>query len=102
MTIFYNLAHLLKSMAKHLACALVWSLQKSDDEQSEAFKQVLVRLSGKRLKRGRSPTPGILLSGLFVLLRMLDFLTEIDFDLTKIAKIKNNLDKCLKGGIKDG
>jgi hypothetical protein len=84
-----------------MACALVWSLQKSDDEQSEEFKKVLVRLSGKRLKRGRSPTTGILLSGLFVLLRMLDFLTEIDCDLTKIDKLKTNLDKCIKEGIKN-
>jgi len=62
---------------------------------------ILIRLSDKRLKRGRSPTPGILLSGLFVLLRMVDFLTEIDFDMSKIAKLKTTLDKCLKGGIKD-
>jgi len=91
-----GLSVLKRLLVASMACAVVWSLQKSDDEQSEAFKQVLVRLSGKRLKRGRSPTPGILLSGLFVLLRMLDFLTEIDFDRTKIDKIKINLDKCLK------
>ena len=94
-------AVLKRLLVASMACAVVWSLQKSDDEQSEAFKQVLVRLSGKRLKRGRSPTPGILLEGLCVLLRMLDFLTEIDFDLTKIDKLKTNLDKCLKGKIKD-
>jgi hypothetical protein len=78
-----------------MACAVVWSLLRSDDEQSESFKSVLVRLSGRRLKRGRSPTAGILLSGLFVLLRMLDFLTEIDFDLAKMDKLKTALDNCL-------
>jgi hypothetical protein len=53
------------------------------------------------LARGRSPTPGILLSGLFVLLQMVDFLTDIDFDLAKIDLLKTNIDKCLKGRTKD-
>jgi hypothetical protein len=54
-----------------------------------AFKAVLVRLSGKRVARGRSPTPGVLLSGLFVLLQMVDFLIDIDFDLSKVPELKN-------------
>ena len=91
-------AILKRLLVASMACAVVWNLQRSDDEQSEEFKSVLVRLSGKRLKRGRSPTPGILLSGLFVLLRMVDFLTEMDFDLEKIAKLKTALDKYLPGG----
>ena len=37
------------------------------------------------------PSPGILLSGLFVLLRMLEFLNEINFDTQKINQLKNNL-----------
>jgi hypothetical protein len=94
-------AILKRLLVASMACSLVWSLQQSDDEQSEAFKSVLVRLSGKRLARGRSPTPGILLSGLFVLLQMVDFLTDIDFDLAKIDLLKANVDKCLKGKTKD-
>ena len=34
----------------------------------------------------------ILLSGLFVLLQMVDFLTDINFDLAKIEKLKGSLD----------
>jgi len=90
-------AVLKRLLVASMACALVWSLQQSDDEQSEAFKSVLVRLSGKRLKRGRSPTPGILLSGLFVLLQMVDFLTESGFDHPNITPFQAALDKYLPG-----
>jgi hypothetical protein len=78
-----------------------WCLQESTDEESEEFKEVLVRLSGKRLKRGRSPTAEILLSGLFVLLRMFDFLVSIDFNLPKIEKLNANFNKLLKKQKKD-
>jgi hypothetical protein len=73
--------------------AVVWSLQQDTSTESEEFKRVLVRLSGKRLKRGHPPTPGILLSGLFVYLRILDFLIQIDFDLSKIHKLKKTFGK---------
>jgi hypothetical protein len=56
---------------------------------------VLVRLSGKRLKRGRPPAAGVLLSGLFVLFQKFDFLAHLDFDPEKIAKLKNNAEKLL-------
>ena len=79
-----------------MACATVWCLQESTDEESEEFKEVLVRLSGKRLRRGCSPTAEILLSGVFVLLRMLDFLVSIDFDLSKIAKLNAAFSKLLQ------
>ena len=81
-----------------MACAVVWRLQRSDDEPSETFKAVLVRLSGKRVKRGHPLSPGILLSGLFVLLRMLDFLNDINFDTEKINQLKTALDKYIPGG----
>jgi len=50
-------------------------LQQDESSESEEFKQVFVRT--------------------------LDFLTEMDFDLAKIAKLKTALDNCLKGRIKD-
>jgi hypothetical protein len=89
-------AILKRLLVASMACSVVWSLQRSGDEQSVAFKSVLVRLSGKRLKRGRSPTAGILLSGLFVLLQMLDFLTDIDFDLSKVMALKTTLEPLRK------
>jgi len=88
-----GLAVLKRLLVASMACAVVWCLQRDESPESEEFKSVLVRLSGKRLKRGRSPTPGILLSGLFVLLRMVDFLTEMDFDISKVAKLKTALDR---------
>jgi len=91
-----SLAILKRLLIASMACATVWCLQESTDEESEEFKSVLVRLSGKRLKRGRSPTAEILLSGLFVLLRMFDFLVSIDFDLSKIAKLNATFSKLLQ------
>ena len=79
---------------------LLWHLQRDASAESAEFQQVLVRLSGKRLKRGRPPTPGILLSGLFVLLRIFDFLSHLDFDLNKIHSLKNTFEKLLPGMIK--
>jgi hypothetical protein len=70
-----GLAILKRLLIASMACAVAWSLQRDESPASEEFKRVLVRLSGKRLKRGRSPTPGILLSGLFVWFRVWDFLT---------------------------
>jgi hypothetical protein len=61
-----GLAILKRLLVASMACSVVWSLQTSDDAESEAFKAVLVRLSGMRVKRGHSPTPGVLLKGLFV------------------------------------
>jgi len=85
-----------------MACATVWCLQESTVKESEEFKEILVRLSGKRLKRGRPPTAEILLSGLFVFLRIFDFLVSIDFDLSKIAKLNAAFNKLLPKQKKDG
>jgi hypothetical protein len=92
-----GLAILKRLLVASMAVALVWNLQKNESAESVEFQQVLTRLSGKRLKRGRPPTPGVLLSGLFVLFRIFDFLTHIDFDLSKITQLKTTLAKLLPG-----
>ena len=84
-----------------MAVSVVWSLQRDESAESAEFRQVLVRLSGKRLKRGRPPTPGILLSGLFVLLRIFDFLTHINFDLSQITQLQTALEKFAHGLLPD-
>jgi len=96
-----GLAILKRLLVASMACAVVWSLGCDESVESQAFQSVLVRLSGKRLGRGRSPTPGVLLSGLFVFLRILDFLEHIDYDLSQIAHFKITLEKLLPGLIKN-
>jgi len=66
------------------------------DREAEQFKQTLAKLSGKSRKRGRPPTSGVLLSGvllsgLFVLLRIFDFLKGMNFDLAKITQLQHTL-----------
>jgi hypothetical protein len=69
-----------------MAVATIWSLQSTPGEEATAFKDLLVKLSGKTVKRTRPHTCGALLSGLFVLLRIFDFLEQVDFDVEKIKK----------------
>ena len=95
-------AILKRLLVASMACSVVWSLQTSNDAESEAFKAVLVRLSGRRVKRDSPPTPGVLLKGLFVLLQMFDFLTYIDGDVSKIDKLKATLRKMMPGIYRDG
>lgn len=96
-----GLAVLKRLLVASMASAVVWSLQRSEDEESESFKRVLVRLSGKCVKRGHPPTAGVLLSGLFVLFQMLDFWAHLDCDPDKMAQIKNTTKKMLPKMIKD-
>jgi len=96
-----GLAILKRLLAVSMATALVWSLQRDESPESTAFQAVLVRLSGRRLARGRPPTPGVLLSGLFVLLRMFDFLDHIDFDLAQIGQLKTSFQQLMPGVLKD-
>jgi len=90
------LAILKRLLIASMACATVWCLQESKNAESEELKGVLVRLSGKRLKRGRPPSAEILLSGLFVWLQMFDFLVSIDFDLTKVISTNSTLGKIIE------
>jgi hypothetical protein len=70
--------------------------------EAEELKTVLTRLSGKSRKHGKPPTAGILLSGLFVLLQVLDYLDSMGNDLNQIAKLRVLLKKSLPNFIKDG
>ena len=62
-------------------------------QEAEQFKQTLAKLSGKSRKRGRPPTSGVLLSGMFVLLKIFDFLKDMNFDLAKITQLQHALQK---------
>jgi hypothetical protein len=68
-----------------MAAAIVWTLQRDESEDSTRFQEFLVRLSGKSVKRGRPPSSGALLSGLFVFFRLTTVLQEIQADRVKLA-----------------
>jgi len=59
-----------------MACVVVWSLARSQAPKAAEARQLLVRLSGRLMKRGVEFTEPALLAGLWVLLAMLDTLEE--------------------------
>jgi hypothetical protein len=72
-----------------MACVLAWDLQRDNSPEGKRMQQVLVRLSGRQMKRARPVTASALLAGLFVLLPMLALLEEHDNDpaaLIRLAK----------------
>jgi hypothetical protein len=64
-----------------MACVVVWRLARDDRPQAAEFRGVLVRLSGRQMRRGtgaRGFTEPALLAGLGVLVPMLALLEEYD------------------------
>jgi hypothetical protein len=66
-----------EALAKRLvvatqACVMVWALAQSSHAEADKTRQFLVRLSGRLMKRGKAFTRPALLSGMWVLLAMLD------------------------------
>jgi hypothetical protein len=59
-----------------MACVVVWSLARSKAPEAPEVRQLLVRLSGRLMKRGVEFTEPALLAGMWVLLAMLDSLEE--------------------------
>jgi hypothetical protein len=65
------------------ACVVVWQLQSDPSAAAAEMRGVLVRLSGRQMKRSRSSSGPALLEGLWVLLAMLDLLEHYDLDKLK-------------------
>jgi hypothetical protein len=63
-----------------MACVVVWSLQADRSPEAAELRKVLVRLSGRQMKRKRPSTAPALLAGLWVLLSMLALLENYDLD----------------------
>jgi len=61
-----------------MACVVVWQLQADQSPAAIEFKNVLVRLSGRQMKRSRPHTAPALLAGLWVLLSTLALLQHCD------------------------
>ncbi len=61
-----------------MACLTVWHLQRDASEEAGQLRKVLVRLSGRQLKRGVDSTAPALLAGLEKLLSIDDLLRDED------------------------
>jgi len=59
-----------------MACVTVWALQRQDTPEAKTCQEILVRLSGRQMKRSRPVTTSALLAGLHLLLTMLDVLEQ--------------------------
>jgi hypothetical protein len=69
-----------------MACVVVWQLQADDTPQATELKAILIRLSGRQMKRNRPHTAPALLAGLWVMLSMLALLEHYDLaDLKRLA-----------------
>lgn len=66
-----------------MACVTVWQLLADDSAPATHLKNVLVRLSGRQMKRTIPHTAPALLAGLWMLLSMLDVLEEHDLNALK-------------------
>lgn len=66
-----------------MACVVVWQLQHTDTPEGTAFKDALVRLSGRRTKAHKPHTAPALLAGLGVLMPMLALIEHNDLNTLK-------------------
>lgn len=63
-----------------MACVTVWQLQADTSLRAQELKTVLIRLSGRQMKRNRPVTSPALLAGLWTLLSMLNLLEYHDLN----------------------
>jgi hypothetical protein len=59
-----------------MACALVWRVQRHPAPEAATLRRLLIRLSGRQMKWGRTETAPALLAGLWTLLAMLEVLEQ--------------------------
>jgi hypothetical protein len=75
-------------MVASMACVVVWHVARSEAPEAEELRQLLVRLSGRQMKRNRPFTEPALLAGLWVLLAMLSVLEQYHpDDLRRLAEL---------------
>jgi hypothetical protein len=71
-----------------MACVVVWQVQRADTPQMEEFRKLLLRLSGRQIRRGQATAPA-LLSGLWTFLAVLDALQK--YDLKELLELASQL-----------
>ena len=72
-----------------MACVLVKQLEASESEAAIKFRRHLIRLSGRRMKRGVEFTGPALLAGYYVHLNMLDYLMATELSLQEMKDMEN-------------
>jgi hypothetical protein len=68
-----------------MACVLVWQLARDSSPEAEELRGLLVRLSGRQMKRKKPWTTPALLAGVWVLLAMLE--VAEDYDLGRLRAL---------------
>jgi hypothetical protein len=63
-----------------MACVVVWQLQGDGSKEAEELKDILIRLSGRQMKKDHPHTAPALLAGLWVLLSMLELLKHVELN----------------------
>jgi hypothetical protein len=70
-----------------MACVVVWRLARSKHPRADESRQLLVRLSGRQMKRSKPFTMPAMLAGLWTLLAMLQILEQ--YSLKELQTISN-------------
>lgn len=60
-----------------MACVVVWQVMRETSPEGEQLRGLLLRLSGRQIRRGQATAPA-LLAGMWVMLAMLDVLEHYD------------------------
>lgn len=63
-----------------MSAVIVWRLAREEGESAERMRELLVRLSGRLMKRGKKYTEPALMAGLGVLLPLLDLIANYDLE----------------------
>ncbi|MCE9554486.1 MAG: transposase [Planctomycetes bacterium] len=73
-----------------MACVTVWQLLADTSASAQQFKTILIRMSGRQMKRTTPFTAPALLAGLWTFLSMFDTLEEYDVNALKalVSKVK--------------
>src|SRR5262245_50600357 len=70
-----------------MACVVVWRVQRATDQETVALRDLLVRLSGRQVRRGHATAPAIL-AGFWVFLSAIELLEHYDLDdLKQMARL---------------
>lgn len=70
-----------------MACVVVWHVQRATDPETVVLRDLLVRLSGRQVRRGHATAPAIL-AGFWVFLSAIELLEHYDLDdLKQMARL---------------